>query len=102
MSTRSEMRSGLRPLPDWWPEEVLGMGARRVEAFARCAACPGDVHIQTCGTWVRYGRVALCLRCARVIAAGADVEFVRQAIGRIRRLVDVPSAIGPADSQEMR
>lgn len=41
-----------------WPERVPGLGARHVGAFEPCED-DGD------GSWVRYGQVVLCLRCAR-------------------------------------
>jgi hypothetical protein len=40
-----------------WPESIPALGLRAAEALTTCAAC-GD------GTFVRYGDLALCCRCA--------------------------------------
>jgi hypothetical protein len=40
-----------------WPDGVPGIGARSLGAFASCERCGS-------GSWVRYGTVTLCLRCA--------------------------------------
>jgi hypothetical protein len=41
-----------------WPDVLRGLGARRTCPFDFCIDCAA-------GTWVRYGGVALCLRCAQ-------------------------------------
>lgn len=41
-----------------WPNEVPGLGPRRVQPFSLCAECGT-------GTWVAYGGRPLCLACAR-------------------------------------
>lgn len=41
-----------------WPDELAGVGRRRVGPFDVCAAC-------SAWTWVRYGVTRLCLGCAR-------------------------------------
>lgn len=42
-----------------WPDTLPGLGRRTVGPFALCSRC-GAEH-----SWVRYGAVVLCLRCAR-------------------------------------
>jgi hypothetical protein len=42
-----------------WPDEIEGLGLRHVDAFAPCSNCET-------GTWVRYGRWALCLACSNL------------------------------------
>jgi hypothetical protein len=55
--------------PDWyaypWPDELPGLGRRRVEAFERCSRCPS-------WSWARYGDLVLCLPCAKRVLAGDD------------------------------
>jgi hypothetical protein len=41
-----------------WPDEIPGLGPRRVDAFDHCVLCGA-------GSWVRYGVTVLCLTCAR-------------------------------------
>jgi hypothetical protein len=40
-----------------WPDVLPGLGGRRVGPFDQCACCWR-------WSWVRYGRVVLCLTCA--------------------------------------
>jgi hypothetical protein len=41
-----------------WPDTLLGLGRRTVGPFEACAECSS-------WSWVRYGDVVLCLKCAR-------------------------------------
>jgi len=41
-----------------WPDEVGGLGPRRVGAFDRCEKCG-------LGSWIRYGSTVLCVTCAK-------------------------------------
>jgi hypothetical protein len=41
-----------------WPDELPGLGRRSIGPFDPCGRC------QT-GSWVRFGRLVLCLACAR-------------------------------------
>jgi hypothetical protein len=52
----SSVRRGSYAFP--WPDEVKGLGRRRVDAFDRCARC-------SAGSWVRYGTTVLCVTCAK-------------------------------------
>jgi hypothetical protein len=52
-----QVTRGLHAFPTPWPAALPGRGPRRVQAFTPCAACGT-------GTWVAYGPLALCLRCA--------------------------------------
>lgn len=58
--TRSARRARRRPL--WyafpWPDELSGLGRRRVLPFDLCVSCGA-------GSWVAYGATPLCLGCAR-------------------------------------
>jgi hypothetical protein len=40
-----------------WPDEVHGLGFRRIGPFDPCVGCGR-------GSWVRYGSVVLCCPCA--------------------------------------
>lgn len=41
-----------------WPDAIIGLGRRRVDAYAPCEGpCQG-------WSWVRYGAAVLCLECA--------------------------------------
>lgn len=48
-----------------WPEQLPGLGARRVGPFDPCTYCG-------VGIWVRYGPTVLCRQCARRIGAAGD------------------------------
>lgn len=59
-SLSPRVRCGLYAFP--WPDAIVGLGRRHVGPFDMCA-CGG-------WSWVRYGNMVLCLRCA-LGAAGA-------------------------------
>jgi len=40
-----------------WPDALRGLGRRTIDAFAKCSACSR-------WSWVRYGGVVFCIRCA--------------------------------------
>lgn len=48
-----------------WPDSLPGLGRRTVGPFARCSACAAE-H-----SWVRYGALVVCLRCARARDKGS-------------------------------
>ena len=52
-ATLPGVRSWVHP----WPVSLPGLGRYRVETFEVCGDC-------SCGTWSRYGALALCFRCA--------------------------------------
>jgi hypothetical protein len=62
-------RQGLRPSA--WPEEIPGLGRRRIAPFERCARCLPSVHCALAGTFVRYGDTPLCLRHALAVRDAA-------------------------------
>lgn len=44
-----------------WPDALPGLGPRTIGPFDACAGCER-------WSWARYGRVVLCLACARAKA----------------------------------
>ena len=62
---RSFMSYSEKPYAFPWPDEVEGLGRRRVEAFDRCERCG-------VGSWVRYGTTVLCLAHAKKFFQGAS------------------------------
>jgi hypothetical protein len=52
-----------------WPDELRGLGPRRIGPYASCSGCG-------CGSWVRYGGRILCCPCAvaRAVGGRADDE----------------------------
>lgn len=42
-----------------WPDEIPGLGRRRVGPFESCSGCGR-------GSWARYGGLVLCCQCAIV------------------------------------
>lgn len=67
MSIFSELRRGVEGF-DLWPDEIPGLGGRRVGPFTRCVDCPASRHAGEAGTFVRYGERALCLVHAKAHA----------------------------------
>ena len=55
--TLAGVRSWIYP----WPMTVPGLGRYRVDHFEVCSDCG-------CGTWSRYGPLALCFKCAKTRA----------------------------------
>jgi hypothetical protein len=48
-----------------WPDEIQGLGRRRVGPFDSCGRCGY-------GTWVRYGGEARCLACSTETPMGGS------------------------------
>jgi hypothetical protein len=46
-----------------WPDELPGLGFRRIGPFDSCVGCG-------CGSWARYGAAVLCCPCAVARAEG--------------------------------
>jgi hypothetical protein len=81
LDTTSE-QSERMPYAFPWPDELPGLGARRVGTFVLCADCakrPQEARVRivgaqefvykaSIGTWVHYRDTPLCLACARTRA----------------------------------
>ncbi len=48
----------------FWPDEIAGLGPRKVGPLARCKACGSRTHLFQSMTFVSYGGKPPCLRHA--------------------------------------
>lgn len=62
-SSASAEPAGRRHYAGPWPDFLPGLGSRRVDFFDECTDCER-------WSWVRYGRIVLCLACATARARG--------------------------------
>jgi hypothetical protein len=59
-----------RPRYHPWPDQLAGVGPRRIGPFDPCA--------RACGrwSWVRFGEVVLCLPCAHREAGDGTLRII--------------------------
>jgi hypothetical protein len=92
-----------------WPAAIPGLGPMcGGQPYGRCVACPDVPGAEW--SFVRYGDRPLCKTHARTLAAGADLEFVADALRRATATASEPEGTrggqrmpaasdGPCDGQ---